>query len=100
MLVGLEKDSCREMVGNSIASPPLRWTPRFAASMSCGTLAWHGLNCENVLMIPMIGRERASSPNPAALMNALRRKREKWESPYDARPCRSPVDELIGVERS
>lgn len=41
ILVGVEKLSWIEMVGNSKASPPLNWTPLFAASMSCGTLAWH-----------------------------------------------------------
>lgn len=61
MLVGLEKDSCRLMVGKSMARPPWSWTPRLTASMSCGTLAWQGLKLEYVLTMPTMGRDSASS---------------------------------------
>ena len=37
-VVGWAKDSCSEMVGNSIGSPPASMTPRFTASISSGTL--------------------------------------------------------------
>ena len=43
MLVGCENDSWIEMVGNSIGRPPASMTPRLTASISCGTLPWHGL---------------------------------------------------------
>ena len=38
MLVGCENDSCSEIIGNSIGSPPASMTPRFTASISSGTL--------------------------------------------------------------
>ena len=44
--VGAEKLSWIEMVGNSIGSPPASITPRFTASISCGTLPWQGLKSE------------------------------------------------------
>ena len=43
MLVGCEKLSCSEMVGNSIGNPPASITPRLTASSSCGALPWQGL---------------------------------------------------------
>jgi hypothetical protein len=43
MLVGCEKDSCIEIVGNSIGSPPASITPRFTASIRSGTLPWQAL---------------------------------------------------------
>jgi len=61
MLVGDANDSCRLMVGKSMASPPLSCTPRLTASSSYGTLAWHRLKLEYVLMIPTMGRDSASS---------------------------------------
>lgn len=81
MLVGAEKLSCRLIVGKSTARPPPSWTPRLTASRSCGMLAWHGLKLEYVLTMPTMGRDRASSLYPRALMKTLRRKREKWASP-------------------
>jgi hypothetical protein len=95
MLVGAEKLSATLMVGKSIASPPASCTPLLAASMSCRVLPWpiqdlahaqslverglgvQGLKPLEVLMIPMIGRDRASSPYPRALMKTFRRNREK-----------------------
>src|ERR1700743_705435 len=41
--VGCEKLSAIEMVGNTIGIAPDSITPRFAASMICGALPWHGL---------------------------------------------------------
>ena len=41
--VGLEKLSWIEMVGKAIGKPPASITPRFTASISCGTLPWQGL---------------------------------------------------------
>lgn len=43
ILVGCANDSCNVIVGKSIARPPANCTPRFVASMSCGTFAWQGL---------------------------------------------------------
>ena len=81
MLVGLANDSWIEIVGNSMGSPPESITPRFTASMSWGTLPWQGLKSLKVLVMPTIGRSRASSEKPAALMKALRRNSEKPGSP-------------------
>ena len=41
--VGWAKLSWIEMVGNTIGSAPASMTPRFTASISCGTLPWQGL---------------------------------------------------------
>src|SRR3954468_16572278 len=41
--VGYEKLSWIEMVGNTIGIAPASMTPRFTASISTGTLPWHGL---------------------------------------------------------
>src|SRR5260221_14755678 len=41
--VGCEKLSAIEMVGNTIGIAPLSITPRFTASIICGTLPWQGL---------------------------------------------------------
>ncbi len=43
MLVGCANDSCSEIVGNSIGSPPASITPRLTASMISGTLRWQAL---------------------------------------------------------
>src|ERR1700740_3523099 len=41
--VGCEKLSAMEIVGNTKGIAPDSITPRFAASMICGTLPWQGL---------------------------------------------------------
>src|ERR1700754_3495159 len=41
--VGCAKLSAMEMVGNTKGIAPDSITPRFTASMICGTLPWHGL---------------------------------------------------------
>ena len=41
--VGNAKLSAIEMVGNTIGIAPASITPRFTASMICGTLPWQGL---------------------------------------------------------
>src|SRR5260370_31913370 len=41
--VGCEKLSAIEMVGNTIGIAPDSITPRFTASMICGTFPWQGL---------------------------------------------------------
>jgi hypothetical protein len=61
MLVGWAKDSCSVITGNSTGSPPASITPRFTASISSGTLRWQALKPLKVLVMPMIGRSRASS---------------------------------------
>ncbi len=61
MLVGCEKLSAIEMVGNSTGRPPASITPRLMASTSCGALPWHGLYALPVLAMATIGRESASS---------------------------------------
>jgi hypothetical protein len=81
MLVGLANDSWIEIVGKTMGSPPDSMAPRFTASINCGTFPWHGLKSLKVFVMPMIGRSRASSEKPAALMNALRRNSEKPGSP-------------------
>ena len=53
-----------------------------------------------MLMIPMMGLERASSLYPSAFINTFLKKREKCGSPYEVSPCRRPEVELIGFERS
>ena len=81
MLVGEEKLSCTEMVGNSTGNPPANITPRFTASTSAGMLPWHGLKPLPVFTIPTTVRSSASSEYPAPLMNAFRRNRENSASP-------------------
>ena len=41
--VGAAKLSCSDMVGKAIGRPPASRMPRFADSISCGTLPWQGL---------------------------------------------------------
>ena len=41
--VGCEKLSAIEIVGNTMGMAPDSMTPRFTASMICGTLPWQGL---------------------------------------------------------
>ena len=41
--VGEAKLSWIDIVGKTIGRPPASMTPRFAASISCGTLPWQGL---------------------------------------------------------
>ncbi len=43
MLVGEEKDSWIEMIGNSTGRPPASMTPRLIASMRSGTVLWQAL---------------------------------------------------------
>ena len=62
MVVGEQKDSCSEMVGNTKGIPPAASTPRLTASITCGAVAWHGLKSEAVEPMPTTGRSRTSSP--------------------------------------
>src|SRR5471032_2779435 len=55
MLVGYEKLSAIEIVGNSTGKPPASITPRFTASINCGALPWQGLYALPVLAMATIG---------------------------------------------
>ncbi len=81
MLVGAQKLSWIETVGNSIGKPPASITPRLIASTNWSALPWHGLNALPVLAMPITRRSSVSSVYPAPLMNALRRNIEKPKSP-------------------
>src|SRR5258708_2175176 len=82
------------MVGNTNGMPPSCITPRFTASMICGTLPWQGLKSLWVLVMPMMGRSSASSVKPMALIKALRRNSENSLSPYEVRPFLKPFSPL------
>lgn len=51
-------------------------------------------------MMPTMGRKRASSEYPRALMKTFLRNREKCASPYEVRPCRKSDVEATGVDIS
>ena len=61
MEVGWAKDSAMEMVGKTMGSAPASRTPRLTDSMRSGTLPWQGLKSLAVLVMPTMGRSRASS---------------------------------------
>src|SRR4029450_13402070 len=53
--VGNAKLSAIEMVGNTIGIAPDSITPRFTASIICGTLPWQGLEGLEGLVVPPVG---------------------------------------------
>ena len=65
MAVGLSSVSPSDIIGNSNGKPPASYTPRFTYSASSRKWALQGVNSDQVLQMPMMGRpSKAWSGSP------------------------------------
>src|SRR2546423_340575 len=75
MLVGCEKLSWIEIVGNSTGSPPESITPRFTASTSCAAFPW------DVQVAGMGGVAKSGDPLPPETIASIRKTRLALKGP-------------------